>query len=576
MTSFKIIIGLLFGFLATGISILMVAVYDRNKDSNETAARIQRTEEVLDYTDELSSLYKNLQLEIIRPAQEGDTLNSIYYESRNKISSSISRLSQLTKENESQQTKIDSLEKTLSQLIRFSDSVINSRSKTLAELQHVIQRNLVFRVQARRLIRSIKADEIKLLEIRKAANAKSEEAFNNSFTLMVSSIGALLIAIFFTIRHNFNKRMQIQEELRGANEMFGKLFHESPVAIVISDIETGEIIDCNKAYCELLHLRAHEIIGHTGIGLGIIKPEQRQLIKEAATSHDNNYDLDIVLYAERSTVPIPVSVSVEKIQVRNKMCLLSVVLDMTSHKKAEEDIKYALAKEVELNKMKSNFVTLASHEFRTPLTTILSSVFLLEKYSTGENQENITKHLKRIKSSVNTLTAILEEFLSLNKMEEGKIKPTLEQVNIAECLDKTCKNLSGFAKSGQQIIYSHSGENHIMTDPVIMKNIINNLVSNAIKYSPENSPIYVTSHVNQYLKLSIKDSGIGISAQDQKHLFTRFYRGSNAGNVQGTGLGLHIMKNYVQMLNGSIDLKSELGKGTEFTITFDTTPVINS
>lgn len=233
-------------------------------------------------------------------------------------------------------------------------------------------------------------------------------------------------------------------------------------------------------------------------------------------------------------------------------------------RQAQEETKQALAAEIELNKLKTNFVTMASHEFRTPLTTILSSSSLVERHAfSAGHQDKITKHLSRIRSSVHYLTSVLDEFLLVSNIEEGKVQPNLERLDVKKYLQTCCANLERLMKPGQTIVYNHSGSDEAETDPVLLGNIVNNLVTNAIKYSPNNSSILVTSAANGRIHLVVKDNGIGISEADQKHLFKRFYRASNAGSVQGTGLGLHIMKHYVEMLKGTVTLKSELGKGTE-------------
>jgi signal transduction histidine kinase len=149
---------------------------------------------------------------------------------------------------------------------------------------------------------------------------------------------------------------------------------------------------------------------------------------------------------------------------------------------AQENTEKALTAEIELNKLKSNFVALASHEFRTPLTTVLSSAALLENYSFGEHQAKVEKHITRIKSSVNSLTSILDEFLSLSKIEEGRVIPNFERLDIKRHLQDCISNLQNFAKPGQTIHYSHTGEAEVETDPVFVANIINNLVTNSIKY----------------------------------------------------------------------------------------------
>jgi signal transduction histidine kinase len=211
---------------------------------------------------------------------------------------------------------------------------------------------------------------------------------------------------------------------------------------------------------------------------------------------------------------------------------------------------------------------MASHEFRTPLSTILSSAYLVEKYDDKEDQPKREKHLGRIISSVNSLTNILNEFLSVGKIEEGKISIHLTQTDIRKTTEQLLQDLDGIKKNKQTIMYEHEGTNMMLMDTTIYKNILINLLSNAIKFSSENTGIYINTYVDEtQLKLTVKDSGIGISKEDQEHLMERFFRGSNAMNIQGTGLGLHIVSKYVERLKGTISFSSELEKGTTFTIT---------
>jgi PAS domain S-box-containing protein len=394
-------------------------------------------------------------------------------------------------------------------------------------------------------------------------------AFNNTFLLLLSGIAVLLAATFFSIRYNFNKRVRAQEEQKKASELFSKIFYESPMAIVISKLDSGEIIDCNNSYTELFGYSKSELIGKSAVQLGIIGSEAQQLaIVREARNNGIVRDIEVQLKPKNSG-SIWVSQSMQATVIDNEVCLLSAILDMTSHKEAEEKIKQALATEIDLNKLKSNFVTLASHEFRTPLTTILSSAFLVDNYASDENKSKISKHVSRIKASVNLLISILDEFLSLTKIEEGKIEPRLEKINLREMIEAHCNDLRGFAKTGQEIICEHAGKEMVCSDPVLIGNILNNLISNAIKYSGESGQILVSTKVDSQIHLSVKDFGIGISMQDQQHLFERFFRASNTGNIQGTGLGLHIMKHYVDILHGSIDVESEPGKGSKFTVTLE-------
>ena len=236
---------------------------------------------------------------------------------------------------------------------------------------------------------------------------------------------------------------------------------------------------------------------------------------------------------------------------------------------SRDNLSHALEKEKQLNDMKSRFVSMASHEFRTPLSTILSSITLLSKYITTEEQLKREKHIDRIKASVTNLTDILDEFLSLGRIEDGKIEPKWAEFSLPDLVSSVIRQIDPIRKPGQGIVHDHSGNDQIVLDPGLLKNVFMNLISNAIKFSPERSIITITSSVNRNdVEISIKDQGLGISKTDQQHLFERFFRGANVTNIQGTGLGLHIVSRYVQLMNGSITCKSEIEKGTEFIIRF--------
>ena len=237
---------------------------------------------------------------------------------------------------------------------------------------------------------------------------------------------------------------------------------------------------------------------------------------------------------------------------------------------SKEELLKALSKEKELGDLKSRFVSMASHEFRTPLSTILSSASLVSKYIKEEEQDKRDKHINRIKSAVNNLTDILNDFLSFGKIEDGKVMAHFTLFNIKELITTVCNEMAGIVKTGQQIIYHHQGGQMVQLDPSLLRNVMINLLSNAIKFSPLDGKIEVKSELNDtHILLTVKDNGIGISEEDKNHLFERFFRGANVTNIQGTGLGLHIVEKYVELMNGNIDFESKLEKGTSFTITFD-------
>ena len=246
---------------------------------------------------------------------------------------------------------------------------------------------------------------------------------------------------------------------------------------------------------------------------------------------------------------------------------MSFILDTTELLRQKE-LTRALEKEMELNELKSRFVAMASHEFRTPLSTILSSVALVEKYNDPSHSEDKTRHINRIRSTVKNLTNILNDFLSLDKLE-GR----LVRVNPAVFrLDKFCaevvEEIRVVAKPGQQINYLYAAMvREVNMDQNLLRNILNNLLNNAIKYSPENSLIdFAISDNSNELTISVKDCGIGIPEEDRPFMFDRFFRAKNSSNIQGTGLGLNIVKRYIDLMDGSIDFTSEVNKGTTFTV----------
>lgn len=237
-------------------------------------------------------------------------------------------------------------------------------------------------------------------------------------------------------------------------------------------------------------------------------------------------------------------------------------------KDREAELEKSLLLERELGELKSRFVSMASHEFRTPLSTVLSSVSLIGRYTESDQQANREKHINRVKSTVAHLTAILNDFLSMNKLEEGRIQTFFEDFDPIELFHEVIEEMKTILKPNQQLINLHSTNGMLVrSDRKIIKNTLINLISNAIKYSKENGKINCNINVNEkVLDFSVSDEGIGIPDEDQKHLFDRFFRASNVTNIEGTGLGLNIVKKYLEMLDGDISFVSKLYIGTTFNV----------
>lgn len=248
--------------------------------------------------------------------------------------------------------------------------------------------------------------------------------------------------------------------------------------------------------------------------------------------------------------------------------LLCVFENITEQKKMQEGLLAALDREKELGELKSRFVTMASHEFRTPLTAILASTFLLENFAPEDYDREKVVHTSRIKRSVNNLTNILNEFLSLEKLEANKVSVVHSDINVPEYLqDDLIGEMDLVKKPGQSINYEHTGKAIVHLDHHLLWSILTNLISNALKYSRPEAVVNVTSDLNEErLLVTVTDRGIGIPSDEQKNIFGRFYRARNATNIEGTGLGLHITQKYVGLLKGEITFESRLDEGTKFTV----------
>jgi PAS domain S-box-containing protein len=238
--------------------------------------------------------------------------------------------------------------------------------------------------------------------------------------------------------------------------------------------------------------------------------------------------------------------------------------------KAKEDVSISLEKEKELNQLKTRFVSMASHEFRTPLSSVQLSASLIDKYIERQDEHNIKKHTSKIKNSIGHLTGILNDFLSVEKLEAGKTEAENQEFDLVKFSEDITEDMQQIAKENQFIVYQHTGESSTVTlDPALLRNSVINLISNSIKYSGENTFIEFNTEINENeICITMKDNGIGIPEEEQKNLFEPFFRAHNTGNIPGTGLGLNIVKRYVELMNGKVIFNSSAGNGTSISLIF--------
>ncbi|HSP83174.1 MAG TPA: PAS domain-containing sensor histidine kinase, partial [Gillisia sp.] len=254
--------------------------------------------------------------------------------------------------------------------------------------------------------------------------------------------------------------------------------------------------------------------------------------------------------------------SISKLKTLN----LNLELEIKKRKEAENRIKAALQKEKELNELKTKFLSLVSHEFKTPLSGILTSVVLAGKYRLEDQKDKMEKHYNTIKSKVHYLDNILNDFLSIERLESGKVNYKYTTFDLSKVVNEVVYNANVTLKSGQEIEYPHNIDHIILRqDEKILELVLSNLLNNAIKYSPEDTLITFDINLEKdKIVFTIKDEGIGIPQKDQKHIFERYFRAENALLNQGTGIGLNFAKVHLENLGGKIYFESKDNEGTTF------------
>ena len=418
-------------------------------------------------------------------------------------------------------------------------------------------------------------------------------------------------APFFLVRLTEQNRLhQVEHELAHSVRRFEAVVANATIGIIVCN-RAGTILSANQM--------AHQQFGYAN-GELLGRPIDELVPNAAGRRHDklresfnarpsvrtmgaHHGDLEGL---RRDGSVFPVEVSLSHFNLDDELFVVSYILDITYKKNAQQaliaerqrveglnaeleqkvadrthalmntleqleqrkdDLAKALVAEQELGELKSRFVSMASHEFRTPLTAVLTSASLIEKYPATEQQDKRMRHLERIRQSVNHLNDILEEFLSVGRIEEGKVLACPTPISLAALLPETVTDVQALRKAGQTIVVEVDAPETIWLDGSLLRKILVNLLSNALKYSGENSEVKVRAiGADGNLTLTVQDHGVGISADDQEHLFERFFRARNVTTVPGTGLGLYIIGRYLDLMSGTITLRSTLDVGTTVTI----------
>jgi PAS domain S-box-containing protein len=382
-------------------------------------------------------------------------------------------------------------------------------------------------------------------------------------TREVESTVQKLLETNISLQEQIQTTRQVEERATASQALFGAIARHFPKGVIMVFDKQLKYEHLEGEELERMGLKDWDFTGKSVMDTPELSPSTLMDLRTRINRTLKGKHLSFELQLDENTY----SVNSTPLPVGEGMGLaLFVLSNVTELKRAEEDLLRALRIEQELNDMKSRFISMASHEFRTPLSAIHSSAILIGKQNEPGYEEKRLRYLKQIQNNVRNLVVILDDFLSLGKLEEGRLECQPEHFDLLDLIRSVLEEMESNLKVGQ-----HFHEDFEITsmqvhlDPKLMRHILVNLLSNAIKYSPENSAIFIHIRADaDFLNVSVKDEGMGIPEEEHEQLFNRFFRAKNSVNIPGTGLGLHIVKHYTELMGGSIRFKSSLNEGSTF------------
>lgn len=375
-----------------------------------------------------------------------------------------------------------------------------------------------------------------------------------------------------TIRYAI-ERSQTFQMLRESERRFRAIFDSSFQLTKLLTPE-GIVLEVNETALEFTGMRSEDIVGSPIWKHPIWEqsPKAKAQLKEgvikAGMGEFFRTEMDF-LGKNNQIITVDFSLKPVKNETGQVLLLIAEARDISDRKRAEAEILKSLAREKELSELRAKFVTMVSHEFRTPLTTIQFSTGLLQDYSVQWPEEKKSTHFVRIQLAIKRMTELLEDILVIGKIEAN----TLPFQPVSLNLEKFCRQLveeQQLNDSNQHpIAFIHQGDNRdAQMDEKLLRQILGNVISNAIKYSPTGSSVCLHLKCqNQEAIFQVEDQGIGIPQADKERILETFYRATNVGNISGTGLGLAIVKRAVELHGGKLAIESQEGSGTIFTIT---------
>ncbi len=411
------------------------------------------------------------------------------------------------------------------------------------------------------------------------------------------------VELVYVIR-DITERKITEETIKTKSENFKRIFDLAPYGMVITKISDNRVLTVNKEFCSITELEPEKVIGKKGSEF--MNDDSIHLIEAeySNTGKVNNFEQSLI---SKYGIPKTVLINSIPIEYDSELCILTVLKDITEQKnheieldkyrkhleelikertgelekinvllqeeiikqkEAEKKVKKALEKEKELSELKTKFISIASHEFRTPLATMYSSTELLEIFHNAAANEKFFLQIERIRRNIHNLTEIMDDVLVISRADSGKIKCEATPLDFEPYMQSIIDDTKVLLTKNHSLEYNFIYKpEKLIVDDKLFRIILMNLLSNAIKYSPNGGKVELeVSESKNLISFNISDQGIGIPEKDLKHLFEPFHRADNVGNIRGTGLGLSIVKKYVELHKGKLKVSSKTGKGTKFTI----------
>lgn len=374
---------------------------------------------------------------------------------------------------------------------------------------------------------------------------------------------------FITTSRDVSERKQTEEALHESEKRFRSVIEAAPDYILLVDPQ-GHILMANSVALRDSGYSSEEMVGHHLAEFFVqhngthFETHFMNMLEHGTSRHEEEF-----IRKDGSTLNMDCSTSIIYDEKHQPQSVIVVQHDITAHKQTEDALRQAFQKEKELSELKSRFVSMASHEFRTPLTTILSSSEMLMRYRERMDADQMNRKLNGITEQVQYLANIIEELLDLERMQSGHFELKLSSLDLDTLCRDIIEEFQGRPEITHELVYDSAQVAIMLTvDKRLMRQIIINLITNAIKYSPQAQQVHINlATIDQRVLLQVSDQGIGIPPADLEHLFEPFHRAANVGTISGTGLGLSITRQAVEMQGGTIAVESHINVGTTFSVT---------